>query len=205
MRRRIPYALLSVTFESKPFLEELPQQIVAKLTRERPAESYRYGTDWVNLGFQPNAATVLQALAKTDDFHTVIKTDVFGTPLAELPVMRGVRSLKEVALVMEFTGLAGALQAWLQFFQNDLYRPPIVHGCTSITIPEAYIFFSSGQLSGLFEGIAGAAWYEALLSKQYPGRENGEALVTNSSLAIAQLVILALIFIGNIGQLLKTR
>jgi hypothetical protein len=73
-----------------------------------------------------------------------------------------------------------------------------VHGCTSITIPEAYIFLDSGQLNGLLEGIAGAAWYSEVLKKHYPATENRDLLVTNTALSTAHLVLIGLIVLGNV-------
>jgi hypothetical protein len=93
----------------------------------------------------------------------------------------------------------------IQFFQKNDYRPTIVHGCTSITIPEAYIFLDSGQLKGLLEGIAGAAWYSEVLKEHFPRSENGELLVTNTALSAAHIVLILLIVLGNIVPLFERR
>jgi hypothetical protein len=86
----------------------------------------------------------------------------------------------------------------VQFFQKKGYRPTLVHGCTSITIPEAYIFLDSGQLNGLLEGIAGAAWYSEVLRKHFPASDNRDLLVTNTALSGAHIMIILLIVIGNL-------
>jgi hypothetical protein len=88
----------------------------------------------------------------------------------------------------------------VQFFQKKGYRPTLVHGCTSITIPEAYIFLDSGQLNGLLEGIAGAAWYSEVLRRNFPLSDNSKLLVTNTALSAAHIMIILLIIAGNIGQ-----
>jgi hypothetical protein len=87
----------------------------------------------------------------------------------------------------------------VQFFQKKGYRPTLVHGCTSITIPEAYIFLDSGQLQGLLEGIAGAAWYSEVLKKNFPQSDNTKLLVTNTALSAAHIMIILLIVAGNIA------
>ena len=80
----------------------------------------------------------------------------------------------------------------------------MLHGCTSITIPEAYLYYNSKQILGFFEGVAGAAWYDQLMNKIYPKREE-QATATNTGLAVAQLVILLFIVLGNITYLIEQR
>ena len=119
--------------------------------------------------------------------------------------MEGIKSIENVALLVEITGLVGALDAWLQYFQKDGYRPGVVHGCTSITIPEARIYFASKQLLGLLEGLPGAAWYEQLLDERYPNRGPGSALTSNTGLGFAQLLVFAFIILGNLGYFFARR
>ncbi|MCB0345252.1 MAG: hypothetical protein KDD66_09035 [Bdellovibrionales bacterium] len=205
MRKRVPFGLISITPYAAPFLESMPRDLKAKLEAEAPGETWTYGTDWINFGYRPGFVIMIQGLAKATDLHDVLKTDVSGTPLADLPIMKGVHTIRNIAMLMEFTGLVSAFNFWVQFFQADGYKPPFVHGCTSITIPEAYIYYVSKQIVGLYEGVAGAAWYENLLSKKYPERESGTALKINTSLAVAHVVIIALMILGNVGYLISRR
>jgi hypothetical protein len=205
MRKRIPFALISITPYAAPFLENLPRQMAAALEKEFPDEKWSYGADWVNFGYRPGGYIMIQGLAKATDFYEVLKTDAGGTPLEDIPMMAGIRTIKDISMLMEFTGLVSAFNYWIQFFQSEEYTPPFVHGCTSITIPEAYIYFVSGQITGLHEGAAGAAWYEKLLSDEYPNRVQGVALRINTSLAIAHLIVIAFLILGNIGFLLSKR
>ena len=205
MRKRVPFGLISITPYAAPFLESMPRDLKNKLETENPGETWDYGTDWINFGYRPGFIIMIQGLAKASDLHEVLKTDVSGTPLADLPIMKGVHTIRDISMLMEFTGLVSAFNYWVQFFQADGYRPPFVHGCTSITIPEAYIYYVSKQIVGLYEGVAGAAWYEILLSRKYPNRESGTALKINTSLAVAHVVIIALMLLGNIGFLFSRR
>jgi hypothetical protein len=118
--------------------------------------------------------------------------------------MKNVKNIHDVSLLIQITGLVGVFNYWVQFFQSDGFRPPMLHGCTSITIPEAHIYYASKQIVGLHEGIAGAAWHDALLSEQYPNRIAGPTQRVNTSLAFANLLILAFIFLGNLGLFIKT-
>ena len=118
--------------------------------------------------------------------------------------MRTVKNIKDVKLMAEFTGLVGAFSSWVQFFQTNEYRPPMAHGCTSITIPEAYIYLDSGQIIGLHEGVAGAAAYSDMLGQANKDRPPDSAIVTNTALAVAHVVIIVLI-LGNLGMVLASR
>ncbi len=200
MRKRIPFALISLYQLAKPMLQELPRSVAKALSEERPGETWIYGKDWVNLGYQVAGAQTLQSLSKSANIQDVLRTDANLVPLSEIPVMREVKSIKDVQLLVHITGLVGVFNTWLQFFQSEGYRPPMLHGCTSITIPEAYIYYDSRQIVGFFEGIAGAAWYDTLLTNKYPARHE-VAFRVNTGVAFAQLVILGFIVLGNIAAL----
>jgi len=205
LRRRVHFALISAIDQAEPFLRELPERVARRLSGENPREKWEYGKDWVNLGYRPAMGTMIQKMATAQDIRQTLGVDVRGTPLNEVPCMRNVKNIRNVKLLAEFTGLVGALDSWLQFFQTSDFRPPMAHGCTSITIPEAYIYLDSGQLVGLHEGIAGAAAHSALLSRKFKDRGPDIAIVTNTALAVAHVAIIFLIVLGNLGMVLAKR
>ncbi len=202
MRKRIGFAMISVYALASPFLRQLPEDVAARLEREMPGQKWEYGKDWINLGFQPGGMIAIQGIAKAEDMRVFLKTDANNIPLEDLPLMKDVKSIKDISLLMQFTGLLGVFNAWVQYFQGPLF----LHGCTSVTIPEAFIYFSSKQIAGFFEGIAGAAWYEVMLSERFPQRGSyNVALRVNTGLSFAHLVVLAFIVLGNAGLLFGRR
>lgn len=205
MRKRIPFAITTLYALAEPFLRSMPRDIAEKLEKEAPGEKWEYGKDWVNIGYKPGGSLMIQGLAKSADIRSFWKTDASGTPLESIPMLKSVRSLKDVQLLIETTGLVGAFGQWIGFFLVEDYRPDMLHGCTSITIPEARTYFSSGQITGLLEGVAGAAAYEKLLSDQNPNRLPGEGWITNTGLAFAQICIIGFIIIGNLGFFLSRK
>lgn len=199
-RRRVPVVLLSQYQQSEGFLRRIPQEISERLEREFPGEQWRYGEAWINAGYKPGAAIFIQALVNAPDISKFLGRDVSGMPITHYPKFASIGGVERVKLVAEVTGLVGVFDTVVQFFQKKGYRPTLVHGCTSITIPEAYIFLDSGQLNGLLEGIAGAAWYSEVLRKNFPLSDNSKLLVTNTALSAAHIMIIMLIIAGNVGQ-----
>ncbi len=190
-RKKIPFAALTLTHLGAGFCEEIPTNL---------AEEYGavYGRDWVNWGYRYGwGAYFLKPLGS--DVPATLETDARGTPLRDLPIMEGVKDARSVDLVCEFTGLVGALESWLQFFQTEGHRPKFCHGCTAVSAPSSYVFLDSGQLSGLQGGMLGAAEYEQLLGVRRRG------LCGMSAQTTAHAVIIALIALGNVAEFVARR
>ncbi len=205
MRKRIPIILFSQYVLADPFLKSIPEKIKLSLESEFPEEKWEYGKDWVNLGYRPGSALIIQSIPKSTNLAETFIIDAFSTPLKELPIFKEKLTLKNITLLFQVTGLVGTFDSYVQFFQTKDYRPQFSHGCTSITIPEAYIYLDSGQLNGLLEGIAGAAWYSYRLSDEYKAREEDDAVLINTGLGIAHLLLIGLIILGNISGLISKR
>ena len=200
-RRRIPVILLSQYQQAERFLSRVPQTVARQLEAEMPGQTWRYGEAWINVGYKPGAAIFMQSLVNASNVSGFLGRDVNGMPISQYPTFASIGGIERVKVVGEVTGLVGVFDTIIQFFQKKGYRPTIVHGCTSITIPEAYIFLDSGQLNGLLEGIAGAAWYSEVLKNAHPSSDNSRLLVTNTALSAAHLVIIGLIIVGNLVPL----
>jgi len=204
-RRRVPVILLSQYQQSEGFLRRIPQDIAERLEREFPGQRWRYGESWINAGYKPQATIFIQALVSAADISKFLGRDVSGMPITHYPNFAAIGGVERVKLVAEVTGLVGVFDTVVQFFQKKGYRPTLVHGCTSITIPEAYIFLDSGQLKGLLEGIAGAAWYSEVLRQHFPKADNSKLLVTNTALSAAHIMIILLIIAGNMAPWIASR
>ncbi|MDR2337392.1 MAG: hypothetical protein LBE20_01940 [Deltaproteobacteria bacterium] len=200
LRRRIPFGLISLIPFATPYLEQMPQEIVTKLAQET-GETWEYGKDWVNFGYRPGSTIMIQKFAKSKDLHEFFKTDAQAIPMKKLEIMKGIKTIQDIPALIELTGTVGVFNVWLQFFRSDQHVPTLIHGCTAITIPEAYNYFITNQISGLLEGVAGAAWYEELLSEVYPARKPGHALKIMTALSIGNILIIVLIGIGNLQEL----
>ena len=140
----------------------LANQCLARITAEYP--DAKYGVDYINLGYKDGATAVMRRLG--DDISAAFPTDVSGRPLSEFPIMRGLKSIRDVKLVFTAaTGLIG--EYWITQVHSQIGTPVII-GPTAVSAPKYYAFLNSGQLVGMIGGMKGAAEYEKLLRAQFP-------------------------------------
>lgn len=182
MRRRIPFIIMGVDLQGP----ELVQSYAERLAKRH---GYRYGRDFVNLGYLPGGQPVLERFCRS--VWQTRPQDFRQRPLSELPLMRRVRSAKDIGLVAEFTG-SGLLPWYVQTFWAQ-FKVPLAQGCTGIIGPEQFPYLDTRQLSGLMVGLKGAAEYEALL------KQNGPAYRRMMPQAFGHIAALLLILLGNLG------
>jgi hypothetical protein len=140
----------------------LANNVVARIAQEFPNKVY--GTDYVNLGYKDGAEAVMRRLG--DNISDAFPTDVNGRPIGELPILKGIRSIKQVKLV--FTAATGLIGEWWITLVHAQSGTPVIIGPTAVSAPKYYAFISSGQLAGMLGGMKGAAEYEQLIAKKYP-------------------------------------
>jgi hypothetical protein len=168
----------------------LAQGLAEDLARKHGA---KYGVDWVNWGFRPNAMTTLIALM--NDIPSTLKTDIKKNPLESDPITSLAKSLKDVGLLFEVTG-TGIMGTYLQFCAGV----PLANGCTAVIGPEQYPYLQSGQLKGLLVGLGGAAQWETVTDfRDEQGRLGGEGLRGMGSQSLGHLLVMVLIVLGNVG------
>lgn len=157
----------------------------------------KYGTDWVHFGYRPPANLVPLLLSFPKDVIGAFQTDKDGKKLADLPVMRGVKTIKDIGLLADTTSV-GELDMWIAYVYGP-HRTPIVYGPTSVMAPEGYNPLDAGQIKGMLTGMKGAAEYEHLLKS--PGFASRAA----GALSTSHVLIIVLIIVGNIGYISSRR
>lgn len=196
LRKKIPVVLMTTIPLASPFLRSSSDKVFTRLAAENL--NFKYGTDYIILGYRPARHLFFQALSKSSDITRFLNNDVNGTSLDGYPIFKNKNTIKDISFVANITGLVGVFDSFVQFLTTEDYKPFLGHGCTSITIPDAYIYLDSGQLSGLLEGVSGASWYSKLLDDKYPQRLTDGSKAINTALGFAQGLILFLILIGNL-------
>ena len=185
-RRRIPFVVVSIV---TPFGPDFAAKAIGPIAKEA---GYVYGRDWVNAGYiqaTGGMAVVIDGLCR--DFQKIRPSDVHGTPAAELPLMRRVRSIRDIYMV--FTVTYSPTPEWISFVKGQ-YGTPVAFGCMSIMGPNYYTYIDSKQLCGMLVGNQGAAGYEAMLGR----KDLGTTLIGVASFGNAIIILAAVL--GNVGM-----
>jgi hypothetical protein len=167
---------------------------------------YRYGEDYVELGFKAGNEGVIK-LAVTD-LVQVYPTDARGTPLGAVPMMRGIENLQAMDLVISISAGYPGSKEWAQYFIGAFPREEFVTGTTGVQSVSLYPYIPN-QIEGMLGAIKGAADYEALVTERYPGPDGKppEQLLEGhrrmGPQLTAHLLIVALIIAGNVVYFLQ--
>jgi hypothetical protein len=192
-----------------PLGPRLTQDTVNTALREFP--EYKYGADYVQLGFKPGNETVIRTMVA--GIRELFTTDQFGTSLGDLPLTRDLTSLRQFDLILSASAGAPGAKEWILYAATPL-NIPLAAGCTGVQAPLLYPYLPR-QMFGMLGAIKGAAEYEQALLDHYPeyGRAKDGGLRPQFTQGIrrmgpqlvAHCVILGLIVAGNIALLIERR
>ena len=151
--------------------------------------AYVKNVDYVWLGFREGKQAVISGLGKNmrDTFDGRAAD---GTPLDDIPVMKGIKALKDFDLSVLISAGFPGIKEYVQFVQSR-YNLRIVGSCTAVSTTDLTPYYQAGQLLGLAGGMAATAEYEKMVGKR--GRATQGADVLNVGHGV---VILAILF-GN--------
>jgi hypothetical protein len=184
----------------------LANNSLARVTAEFPG--LRYGVDYVNLGYKDGAAAVLRSLDK--DFVGSFPTDTRGTTTTQIPIMKGVHSVRDVKVV--YSVATGIIGEWWVTQMHPQSGTPVIVGPTAVGAPKYYAYLNAGQMVGMVGGMKGAAEYEKLLGASHPelGRfyrstRGFTATKGMDAQTVIHAVIILFILIGNIAYMTTKR
>jgi hypothetical protein len=201
-RKRIKLAALSLYVQplglAVKALDQVRDEFNARATTHE--DSIIYGRDYVLLGWQPPPIVPLLGLGIS--ISGVYPTDYYGYRTDSLPVLQGIRNLNNVGILVSVSGASSPL--WWVAYSQVRYGVAVGAGLTAVSASEFFIYYQTGQFSGLMVGMKGAAEYEEMVAQlDVKGRRKAsEAL---GSLTAAHLTIIAFIIIGNIGYFVRRR
>lgn len=153
-------------------------------------KNLEYGVDYVNLGYTAGNEVVIQRMGS--DIHAAFPTDSYGTPIDEIPIMKGVRNFDNIDFVYNLSAGYPGTQEWVQF-AADRFHAVLGAGTTAVQAPLMYPFLGRNQLVGILGGMKGAAEYEVLANRPARG------VRYMFSQGIAHAVVVFFVIIGNIA------
>jgi len=151
-------------------------------------KSWKYGTDYVNLGYQAGNEFVIQRMG--GDIESMFHNDFYGTPYDSLPLVRNVKNFSNIAFAFNLSAGYPGTQEWVQV-AVDRYGLKMGAGNTAVQAPAMYPYLRAGQLHGLLGGLNGAAEFEKVTNRIAKGTR---FMVSQS---FAHVVVIAFIIIGN--------
>ena len=159
--------------------------------------AYQKNVDYVNLRFRDGKGAIIQQFgANLRDAFDGRAND--GTPLDQVPVLDGIKQLKDFDLiVLVSAGFPGAKE-YVQFV-GSRYKLRMIAACTAVSTTDLSPYFQTGQLIGLVGGMAGSAGYEYLVGKKGAGTSGADVL------NVGNLVVILAIVFGNVVYFLGRR
>jgi len=155
-----------------------------------PDRAYVKNVDYVYLGFREGRQAAIASFG-ADLRGTFDGRAADGTPLDQIPMMSGIKQLKDFKLLVLVSGGFPGIKEYVQLVQSR-YKLGMVGACTAVSTTDYTPYYQTGQLLGLVGGVAAAAEYEGLVGR--PGLATQAADVLNAS---HLMVILAIVF-GNV-------
>ncbi len=154
-----------------------------------------YGKDYVYLGFQPGISAPILGMGV--NIRNVFPDDAYGTPLTEIPMMKGIRNYDDIPLIVTLAGWSAA-EAWI-YYAYQPYHEQVGAGVTAVMATDFYPYWNTGQLVGMLGGMRGAAEYEVLV------KQEGTGVRGMDSQSVIHILIILLIVLGNIAYFASGR
>ncbi|HOV66106.1 MAG TPA: hypothetical protein PLR48_04045 [Bacillota bacterium] len=186
MQRGIKWIAISFGTTDGPMMTN---RIIADLEQR----GYKYGEDFANLGYMAGEENAVRLFALD---CLSVPTDVRGNKTSELPVMQGIKTIKDFAFVIQFS--MGTPEMWIRQVVDPM-GVLFATGTVTVSVPSIVPYYNSGQVKGVMGGVSSAAQYELLCNK--PGR--GAAMMDAQSMG--HLIIIFFIALGNIGYFMSKK
>ncbi len=167
----------------------MADQLVTYVAQEMGKE---YGKDYAFLGWSPGGQAVIINMGQ--DLYSAFPSDYSGKPTKDLPVLEGVRSLRDITYMVSLGAGRPGVEEWY-VFGKDKYKFELGGGCTGVMAPGLYPLLRSGQINGLIGGLRGAAEYESLIGQK------GKAVAGMDAQSATHIAIIVLVIICNVFYL----
>jgi hypothetical protein len=195
MSRHIRFLIMGFDPQSPTLAQEVAEELA-------PQFGYKYGVNWVNVGYRPQVETTLKSLVQ--DIPATFKEDAIERkPLSSFPAMAGVKNIRDVGVIVEVSP-SGTYKAWVQLVVGTT-SAPYCFCPTSVMAPEVFTYLDSGQIKGMLFGIKGAAEYEELLVENGVLKERGFTTRAMTPVSLTLILLFVLIGLGNLGMFAARR
>jgi len=197
-RKNVKLVFATTWYQAPPLCERWIRSMVeAPLAPEGtlgydgpPDRAYKKNVDYVWLGFREGRQVVISRMG-SDLRSTFDGRAADGTPLDQIPMMRGIKQLKDFKLLVLIGAGFPGIKEYVQQVQTR-YKLRMVGATTAVQTTDLTPYYQSGQLLGLVGGLASAAEYETMVGKK------GLATQAADVLNVGHIVVILAILFGNI-------
>jgi hypothetical protein len=154
-----------------------------------------YGENWIHYEYVPGDMYVSrEAIAK--DIRSVIHLDYReGKPIDDFPIMQGVSSAEDFALVIEYTSWGGIDQTIAKITQP--YNIPLI---AAVSIGDLSVYmpaYQAGLITEYFSGTAAYAAYEKLMGLPGDALKQTDIYSLTGALSLVGLIIGNIVYLGR--------
>jgi hypothetical protein len=149
-----------------------------------------YGIDYINLGYCAGGENAIAKFA--EHIAGAFPKDFRGEPTESYPIMKGLKSVTDFTMAVDFSGGSPGPREWIRQVQNQ-YGKEIACGVSSSLTATLMPYYDAGQIFALLSGLRGAAEYEALTGQLGKGSSG------MGSQTLGHLLIIAFLILGNIA------
>ncbi len=128
--------------------------------------------------------------------------DFKGTYKKEGKIFEGIETLKDIKYIL---GLSGSAYHQTHVDMQIRFNYKFGLAVTAVMGPDYVPYLQTGQVTGMSNGLRGAAEYEKLLSSRYKKNYYDSATKGMSSLTLSHLVIFGFVIVGNIVFYIEKR
>jgi len=158
-------------------------------------KNLKYGEDYVYLGYYPNQEAAVAQLAAS--IRSIFKTDNYGTPLDEIPMMKNVDKATDIKLVL--SGDTGDVCDYYIRQWRIPYGTPVAEIGIAMLGSSYMPYYRSGVLFGMSVGVRGGAELEKLVG------EPAEATIRMGAINISHILVVIAVILANIGYFASRR
>lgn len=163
-----------------------------------------YGEDYVFLGYTP--PPIIPILGMGENIYNVYPKDYYGNDLKSLPLMveKRIKTYRDIDMIGSLS--ASSLPITFVAYAQARFGIRVTGGITAVSAADFYPYIDSGQLTGMLEGMKGAAEYEQLLSESFP-EDDGRRMAMEgmSAQSTTHIAIILMILFGNFCYFMQRR
>jgi len=148
----------------------------------------KYGEDYVFLGYIPGTETAMKAIA--ENLPGAVPTDYKGTPITDIPMMKGITGARNFAMIISITPSGDVSQGWVRQWVGP-YGVTYLCCVLAMMMPTMEPYYPA-QVKALTDG-GRAGEYEFIIGKP------GSGLRKLDAFTVAHIMLMAAIIMGNIA------